>query len=189
MIIEFAIGGVDQNPNSYFGNSTTFNYTLTVEELVKVLRQSAKSGHVIKSLRKFLFDNLFIAEGIDITYDKSTEFHSQHDKSWIDMKVMGNRLGQIQYQDILFTCATRDDPDNKRLYALRDTLITKLFDLDSGTGFKSRIFALFNTDDPSNLIEIGKLWFVRLRQSEVLRYRDQTKYLMVESSLFYEAKF
>lgn len=188
MIIDWNVNTVDQQEN-YYANFSTINYNSIISALIKTLHATARLKHVIQSLRKYLFDTLITADVIDVTYDKSIEFHPHGDKRWIDMKVLDNRLGQFQYQSILFTLATRNDPDHKILIDLRDILIGRLFDLTNSNNNKARIITLFDTSDPSNLVDVGDMWFVRMRQTGERRLKDQTNYLTIEADLYYESKF
>lgn len=152
------------------------------------LDSTAKLQNIKSSINKYLFDNLFTIEEIDITYDSSIEHHPQEDKKWIDFTILGNDLGQFQYQDVRFVCATRGDVDGNTLLDTRDILISYLTDPASTNGFRSRRITLYNVDDKSAIVDVGSMQFIRLRQSPILMAEDKTKYIIIDATLYFESK-
>lgn len=159
------------------------------------LDQTSLLKNIKGSIRKFLYENLTVIEGIDITFDRSFEFHSdtsgginKNAKRWIDFTLLNNDLEQTQKQDLKLTCAARGKTADDDLIDLRDLLIKYLTDPDSTNGFKTRRIILYNVADENNLIEVGNIMLLNLQQSASFRLSDNTKYMIVTVEMLYDSK-
>lgn len=160
------------------------------------LDQTSLLKNILGSIRKFLYDNLTVIEGIDITFDRAFEFHSgttvgginKNVKKWIDFTLLNNDLGQLQRQDLKLTCAARGNTADSDLINLRDLLMKYLTDPDSTDGFKTRRIVFYKTDDADNLVPSSYIMLMNLQQSASFRLPDNTKYMIITAEMVYDSK-
>lgn len=160
------------------------------------LAPTALLKNVKGSIRKFLYDNLKVEEGIEITFDRSFEFHSATTtgginstaKKWIDFTLLNNNLEQTQRQDLKLTCVARGNNADSELIDLRDLLMKYLTNPDSDNGFKTRRIIFYATDDADNLVPAGYIMLLNLRQSASFRLSDNTKYMIITAEMVYDSR-
>ena len=148
------------------------------------------------SIRKFLSENLITVEKLEVTFDSSFEFQNPEAagkdissaKKWIDFTLLNNDLGQTQAQDVKLTCAARGSDADSELVDLRDTLMNYLTDPGSTNGFKTRRIVFYDVSDEANLVKIGNMMFLNIKQSPVFRLRDNTKFMIITVTVTYDSR-
>lgn len=103
------------------------------------LDSTAKEMNVVYSLKKFLIDNLTTIEGIQILFDKSSDFPNVRDLSlerWISVVYGEMERSYLSAFPVSFFCCTRKDEEGDKLIRLCDTLMGYFSDTTKTDGLK-----------------------------------------------------
>ena len=95
------------------------------------LDSSARESNVKDSLKKYLIDNIYTTEGVEISFDKilsTPNIQGIDVDRWVGVKFGAIDMASLSSLDLeLFLC-TRKDPEYFRLAQLRDTVMGYLTD-------------------------------------------------------------
>ena len=143
------------------------------------LDATAKTSNIKDSVKKHFVDNIQIAEGITVTFDKALTTPNLQGKGvnrWVSI-----RFGEMEIDflsDILLEvfCCTRQDSEGFKLAQVRDKVVEYLSvdPTTSNTNLKRIVFYRSYFDQP--WVEIGSLLVQEIIESGEMVSVDETKY-------------
>ncbi len=107
------------------------------------LDPTARESNIIDSLKRFFVDNLYTAEGIEVTFDVSLSVPTLQGTEvdrWYAIGWGSLALETLSSFPVNIFCCTRRDTEGFKLAQLRDTAYGYLIDVDQTDGMKRITF-------------------------------------------------
>ena len=110
-----------------------------------MLDATAREANVVDSWKKYLVDNLYKTEGIDLLFDRNLstpKIQGQTDTvtRWVTANFGSISLSEMSDAMLMMFCCTRKDPEYYRLGQLRDTVMGYLTDNTQTDGMRRITF-------------------------------------------------
>lgn len=153
------------------------------------LDQTAREANVRDSLRKYLVDSLYTAQGVELLFDTTLSTPNVRDLTvdrWITIKMGDIDMRTMADLFVDFYCNARKDSEGMKLAQLRDKLLGVLVDNTQSDGM-ARI-TLYRSREVGAWTEIGGMVVQEVHESEELLADDQTKYKLVTARIRWGTK-
>uniref|UniRef100_A0A6M3J8P4 Uncharacterized protein n=1 Tax=viral metagenome TaxID=1070528 RepID=A0A6M3J8P4_9ZZZZ len=158
-----------------------------------VLDPTARETNVKDSLKKYLIDNIYTAEGIHLVFDKQFAFPAIHKTAptqvnrWVTIVFGAIDISEMSTMSVDLFCCTREDPEGYRSSQLRDTIVGYLTDSDQ-TDTTRRIPFYRSRETGAWSLLSGAILVQRIIESGMLEASDQTKYRIITLILRWPSK-
>jgi hypothetical protein len=107
------------------------------------LDPSARESNIRDSIKRHFVDNIAVAEGIELTFDKALSTPNLQGKAvnrWVSVSMGDIAISDMSSVVIEVFCCTRQDSEGFRLAQLRDTVMGYLTDTSVTDGMKRIVF-------------------------------------------------
>jgi len=154
------------------------------------LDDTAKESNIRDSIKKMFIDNLYTAEGVQLTFDKylstpSVQGH-QVDK-WVSVNFGDMSLSELSTHDLTVICCTRSDGEGFKLAQLRDKVYKYLTDNTQTDGMAR--FAFYRSRATGAWTQLDGGFIVQnVMESRQFEADDGTKYKVLTVRLRFSSK-
>lgn len=150
------------------------------------LDSTSKEQNVKDSVKKYLVDNIYTGEGIELTFDEELTTPLIQERaigSWVSVLFGNLELGALAKTEVYLYLCTKMDPEGYNLSVLRDKVVGYLVDNTMTDSF-ARI-TLYQSD---TWTEVGKMVVQVGEETRLPDAQDGTKVTLVPITLFWGAK-
>jgi len=141
------------------------------------LNATAREANIRDSVKKFFVDNIEIAEGVPVTFDRSLASPDLQGKTvtrWVAIRYGEMEINTMSRIVLEVYVCTRQDNEGFRLAQLKDKVRGALSDEQSTDGYKRIPFYQSHATNPWTLL--GAIIVTRVLESGELNADDDTKY-------------
>lgn len=155
------------------------------------LDPTAREANFRDSIKKFCVDNYYIAEGIDILFDRWLSTPNiaigKNVNRWITINFGSLERDTVSTAKLMIYCCTRNDSEGFRLAQLTDTVIGYLSDTDSTSGMKTITF--YRSRVSGAWTNIGGILVIPpIRESHQGETEDGTKFKLLTVTCKFASK-
>jgi hypothetical protein len=154
------------------------------------LDPTARESNVRDSVKKYFVDNLFTAEGVQLTFDRTLTSPDIIGGDAVDKWVSVNfgYLDADSFSSMMLTiyCCTRSDSEGFKLAQLRDRVMGHLTDTSQTDGMRRITF--YRSKESGAWDVLGALLVQLDPESEQFEADDGTKYKMLSARLRWSSK-
>ena len=154
------------------------------------LDDTAKESNIRDSIKRYLIDSIYTAEGVQLTFDKylstpSIQGH-QVDK-WVSINFGDLHLSELSTHDLQLICCTRSDGEGFKLAQLRDKVYSLLTDNTQTDGMAR--FAFYRSRASGAWTQLDGGFIVqKVMESRQFEADDGTKYKILTVRLRFSSK-